>query len=103
MPTATTDWHAWIAATSSAHFDTTSSPAFWELIVSDDWPCCKRISSRCTNKSRKQNNGMPIGYTISITIAYTRNAMYVLVMRSEERRVGKEGVSTCRFRWGPYH
>src|SRR3546814_10976602 len=23
--------------------------------------------------------------------------------RSEERRVGKEGVSTCRLRWSPYH
>src|SRR3546814_8998934 len=23
--------------------------------------------------------------------------------RSEERRVGKECVSTCRFRWSPYH
>src|SRR3546814_11819888 len=23
--------------------------------------------------------------------------------RSEERRVGKEGVSTCRSRWSPYH
>src|SRR3546814_13629546 len=22
--------------------------------------------------------------------------------RSEERRVGKEGVSTCRYRWSPY-
>src|SRR3546814_5539856 len=26
-----------------------------------------------------------------------------LGMRSEERRVGKEGVSTCRSRWSPYH
>src|SRR3546814_12385229 len=25
------------------------------------------------------------------------------VSRSEERRVGKEGGSTCRFRWSPYH
>src|SRR3546814_19447259 len=25
------------------------------------------------------------------------------VARSEERRVGKEGVSTCRSRWAPYH
>src|SRR3546814_13506920 len=25
------------------------------------------------------------------------------VARSEERRVGKEGVSTCRSRWSPYH
>src|SRR3546814_4907955 len=23
--------------------------------------------------------------------------------RSEERRVGQEGVSTCRYRWSPYH
>src|SRR3546814_14303428 len=27
----------------------------------------------------------------------------VLVARSEERRVGKECVSTCRSRWSPYH
>src|SRR3546814_12188299 len=26
-----------------------------------------------------------------------------MVLRSEERRVGKEGVSTCRSRWSPYH
>src|SRR3546814_14325256 len=27
----------------------------------------------------------------------------VYTLRSEERRVGKEGVSTCRFRWSPAH
>src|SRR3546814_19492468 len=27
----------------------------------------------------------------------------VTFFRSEERRVGKEGVSTCRSRWSPYH
>src|SRR3546814_8108322 len=26
-----------------------------------------------------------------------------LIRRSEERRVGKECVSTCRSRWSPYH
>src|SRR3546814_12372522 len=26
-----------------------------------------------------------------------------IVTRSEERRVGKECVSTCRSRWSPYH
>src|SRR3546814_21053228 len=30
-------------------------------------------------------------------------ATRVIVGRSEERRVGKECVSTCRSRWGPYH
>src|SRR3546814_12759876 len=27
----------------------------------------------------------------------------ILAQRSEERRVGKECVSTCRTRWSPYH
>src|SRR3546814_13610685 len=27
----------------------------------------------------------------------------ILARRSEERRVGKECVSTCRSRWSPYH
>src|SRR3546814_7744397 len=27
----------------------------------------------------------------------------VYILRSEERRVGKECVSTCRSRWSPYH
>src|SRR3546814_7359176 len=27
----------------------------------------------------------------------------IVVERSEERRVGKECVSTCRSRWAPYH
>src|SRR3546814_19945570 len=30
-------------------------------------------------------------------------AEYPLPERSAERRVGKEGVSTCRSRWSPYH
>src|SRR3546814_8400884 len=29
--------------------------------------------------------------------------MIPLAFRSEERRVGKECVSTCRSRWSPYH
>src|SRR3546814_14232597 len=32
-----------------------------------------------------------------------RIAEMVGEMRSEERRVGKECVSTCRSRWSPYH
>src|SRR3546814_18561454 len=29
--------------------------------------------------------------------------VYGILIRSEERRVGKECVSTCRSRWSPYH
>src|SRR3546814_9446968 len=35
-------------------------------------------------------------------VAYCRSLVLVSV-RSEERRVGKECVSTCRYRWSPYH
>src|SRR3546814_5732522 len=32
-----------------------------------------------------------------------KNTTKVAMDRSEERRVGKECVSTCRSRWSPYH
>src|SRR3546814_20714659 len=36
-------------------------------------------------------------------ILYTGGQIYLCNGRSEERRVGKECVSTCRSRWSPYH
>src|SRR3546814_15544246 len=33
----------------------------------------------------------------------TQRSFIMLAFRSEERRVGKECVSTCRSRWSPYH
>src|SRR3546814_18411426 len=36
-------------------------------------------------------------------LAFDGNADKEFVVRSEARRVGKEGVSTCRSRWSPYH
>src|SRR3546814_1784784 len=38
------------------------------------------------------------GLSLDLAVGYT-DAEY----RSEERRVGKECVSTCRSRWSPYH
>src|SRR3546814_18015447 len=35
--------------------------------------------------------------------AFGEGACLAGVTRSEERRVGKECVSTCRSRWSPYH
>src|SRR3546814_19811788 len=41
-------------------------------------------------------------------MSYLSSLLWLLLLvlsglRSEERRVGKEGVSTCRFWWWPYH
>src|SRR3546814_11624534 len=41
------------------------------------------------------------GLPLSVPPGYI--AYFVLPARSEERRVGKECVSTCRSRWSPYH
>src|SRR3546814_19533707 len=42
----------------------------------------------------------PVG-ALFVTGAYMAGKVYEA--RSEERRVGKECVSTCRSRWSPYH
>src|SRR3546814_16004275 len=39
----------------------------------------------------------------SILGFFALTIMLTGAIRSEERRVGKECVSTCRFRWSPYH
>src|SRR3546814_10799325 len=36
------------------------------------------------------------------TVELIDDSLYA-ILRSEERRVGKECVSTCRSRWSPYH
>src|SRR3546814_19329195 len=41
--------------------------------------------------------------TYSMAAAAFLSITLVPVLRSEGRRVGKEGVSTCRSRWSPYH
>src|SRR3546814_11564101 len=51
-----------------------------------------------------------VTWTTSLVVALAeRGAIMVMCaanhspVRSEERRVGKECVSTCRSRWSPYH
>src|SRR3546814_14516992 len=39
----------------------------------------------------------------SIHASFRRTKFLIAMLRSEERRVGKECVSTCSSRWSPYH
>src|SRR3546814_17800759 len=39
----------------------------------------------------------------SEALQYRTKYEIITGLRSEERRVGKECVSTCRYRWWPYH
>src|SRR3546814_15694372 len=47
------------------------------------------------------NNGSAFAGLTAATPFY--DGMLGVAMRSEERRVGKECVSTCRSRWAPYN
>src|SRR3546814_15559765 len=51
--------------------------------------------------------GSAFGYSGSVPMAPPPDWMLTVSIsgdgRSEERRVGKECVSTCRSRWSPYH
>src|SRR3546814_14861295 len=49
--------------------------------------------------------GMIVFFKLLFTDPGNRAALAAMLpeMRSEERRVGKECVSTCRSRWSPYH
>src|SRR3546814_3900445 len=42
-------------------------------------------------------------HCFGISFVGSKCGMVTTVARSEERRVGKECVSTCRSRWSPYH
>src|SRR3546814_5816206 len=68
----------------------------------------RRRHTRCALVTGVQTCALPI-YPASIQqLEETNNLRFLRrrykdPMRSEERRVGKECVSTCRYRWSPYH
>src|SRR3546814_7469757 len=56
-----------------------------------------------TSWSSRSVNGRTGKLEGSLTIATGGVIPIKIDLRSEERRVGKECVSTCRSRWSPYH
>src|SRR3546814_1285300 len=55
---------------------------------------------RSATSSRTSRSGSSSRNALAVTDS---PVTIVLPIRSEERRVGKECVSTCRSRWSPYH
>src|SRR3546814_1941123 len=71
------------------------------LPISDAWAARK-------SQAREHGNAEAIAELESIAPypgdqPITRERIIIARKRSEERRVGKECVSTCRSRWSPYH
>src|SRR3546814_3595415 len=74
----------------------------------------RRRHTRCALVTGVQTCALPIligdATHASVTLAWVyvglrvlHSLIQALINRSEERRVGKECVSTCRSRWSPYH
>src|SRR3546814_8748707 len=73
----------------------------------------RRRHTRCALVTGVQTCALPISpYSARLTPCSPRKGcarmkcagkVAVSATRSEERRVGKECVSTCRSRWSPYH
>src|SRR3546814_7832234 len=68
----------------------------------------RRRHTRCALVTGVQTCALPIFKTISTHKSRILDRLQLpnlaaLIRRSEERRVGKECVSTCRSRWSPYH
>src|SRR3546814_1413474 len=67
--------------------------------------CALPISSAPANLPTAQGNPTAQGYPAGTGQGAERldRGLVAVATRSEERRVGKECVSTCRSRWAPYH
>src|SRR3546814_4013922 len=62
-------------------------------VCSSDLPSTSAASTSCCSAGRQRNERS----------MRPQRVKRIFTPRSEERRVGKECVSTCRSRWSPYH
>src|SRR3546814_19354281 len=72
----------------------------------DDWAALAAMGRRTFTRSFKQETGMGLAVwrqQVRLMEALSLLAAGASIPRSEERRVGTEGVSTCRSWWSPYH
>src|SRR3546814_1679229 len=74
----------------------------YEMRISD-WSSdvCSSDLNRNTNVAAQKIEGVDLN--LSYRHSLGENSLITAFNRSEERRVGKECVSTCRSRWSPYH
>src|SRR3546814_12824053 len=76
---------------------TTRYPAFSSIRTTSS-----ALVPNSRNKGSESSDKMTGRNLLSVSIA-PRKTKPSAPSRSEERRVGKECVSTCRSRWSPYH
>src|SRR3546814_1741854 len=74
----------------------------YEMRISD-WSSDVCSSDLGEGGTREDTAIIEILATAGATNNFPQSGLNFMRYRSEERRVGKECVSTCRSRWSPYH
>src|SRR3546814_3245749 len=74
----------------------------YELRISD-WSSDVCSSDLPSSSAWPRKSARSCTSPMSPRSSWTRGSCPPAARRSEERRVGKECVSTCRYRWSPYH
>src|SRR3546814_11780601 len=67
------------------------------------WPAVLSESSAKSATGALFDDSRTLSALIGRPTTPLADSVKVALARSEERRVGKECVSTCRSRWSPYH
>src|SRR3546814_12728187 len=85
-------------------------PRFEVVIEPDNLECaCGGALHRIGEDRCERLDIIPAQHRVMVTIRpryacrCCTDGVHQASARSEERRGGKEGVSTCRYRWSPYH
>src|SRR3546814_15292612 len=116
------DWSSDVCSSDLSHFETLTRFAHGEspyqtivfaehvgLIQDFDLACCRRAITFLAERAESS----PVNLAVNLSGLSLQNDLFVdslmrllqqnRNLRSEERRVGKECVSTFRSRWSPYH
>src|SRR3546814_12216855 len=76
---------------------------FWNYVETDTPPPADGSESAArTLRQLYPGDSTTLDFSQDATLCHAFTSLAAL-RRSEERRVGKECVSTCRSRWSPYH
>src|SRR3546814_14053554 len=106
------DWSSDVCSsdlTTRIAFEAIARHPAWYMaaIVTLDPALAGRHSDYVDLEPAARERGCPVIHVDNINreeaLAAIRDAGADIAFRSEERRVGKECVSTCRFRWSPFH
>src|SRR3546814_2685687 len=72
-------------------------------VCSSDLLACNQVIEQAAEEDRHHQFERQVDADRGAEDRHAETRTAALQPRSEERRVGKECVSTCRSRWSPYH